>query len=74
MALMPFQPFLKLAIKNQIAQPLAIDNVLQRLRHPHAEAAGCSKRILAVMHQDSVHWHAYCVGRSILQRWFRNVI
>jgi hypothetical protein len=47
------QPLPKLAIKNQVAQPLAIDDIFQRLRQLHTEEVGSGKWISAVVRQDS---------------------
>jgi hypothetical protein len=47
----------KLAIKNQIAQPLALDDIFECLCHPHAKEVGGGKWISAVVHQDSGRWH-----------------
>ncbi len=51
------QPFTKFAIENQIAQPLACDDIWQRFSHPHAEQIGGGEWILAVVHQDGGLWH-----------------
>jgi hypothetical protein len=52
------QPFPKLAIENQIAQALAFDDIVERLRHPDTEEVGFGKWISALMYEDSGRWHA----------------
>ncbi len=64
----------QLAIKNQITQPLALDNVFQRLGHANPETFRCGDGISAIVNEDSGFWHASSVKQSRLQTCFRNVI
>src|SRR6266481_5220572 len=68
------QSLLQLAIKNQITQPLALDNVFQRLGHANPETFRCGDGISAIVNEDSGFWHASSVKQSRLQTCFRNVI
>jgi hypothetical protein len=52
------QSLAKLTIKDQIAKPLALDDLFQSLRHANAEALGCGNWISTAMLQDSGCWHA----------------
>src|SRR6266550_9245229 len=67
------EPLSKLAIKDQIAQPLACDDIFQRVGHPHPEEVGGGKWIPAVVHQDSRVWHESSFKRSRLLECFRDV-
>jgi hypothetical protein len=47
------QPLSKFAIKDQVTQALALDQVFQCLGHAGAKLSGGRKRILAAVLQDS---------------------
>ena len=64
----------QLAVENQITQPLALDNVFQRLGHANPETFRCGDGISAIVNQDSGFWHASSVKQGRLQACFRNVI
>lgn len=52
------EPLSQLAIKNQITQALAIDQILQCLRHASSKLVRGRKRIVATVLQDSGRCHA----------------
>jgi len=58
LALMPSQLILKLAKQNRMAKPLALDSLLQGMRHPTRKRSVVAAGFLAAMLQDSVQWHA----------------
>ncbi|PYT96719.1 MAG: hypothetical protein DMG38_22735 [Acidobacteria bacterium] len=55
---MPSQLILKLAKQNRMAKPLAVDSLLQGMRHPTRKRSVVAAGFLAAMLQDSVQWHA----------------
>lgn len=52
------QPLAKLAVKDQKAQALAIDQVFQRLRHAGSKLVRGSERVFAAVLQHCRWWHA----------------
>src|SRR5260370_15017402 len=68
------EPLSKLAIKNQIAQPLAFDDIFQRLCRPHPQEVGGGKWIPTVVHQNSRVCHESSFKQSRLLECFRDVI
>jgi hypothetical protein len=51
------QSLAKLTIKNLIPEPLAFDDVFERLRHAYTEEAGGGRGITAFVQQHSGFWH-----------------
>lgn len=61
------QSFSDLAFENEVTQALAFGQILEVLRKPNPELAGCGEWILAVMHQDGGRWNTASFERSRLQ-------